>query len=85
MRAVTKARARVLKNHRGISEIPVLVGGEGAEKGDEPRPEVRLLRDGEGDRIEVRCTCGRCIVIACEYPGAGRPATRNPETGKEES
>ena len=70
MRAAVKARARVLKNHVAISDVPVLVGGAGAEEEEGPRPEVRLLQGDEGDRIEVRCPCGRRIVLECEYPRA---------------
>ena len=65
-----KARARVLKKNVEISEVPVLVGVERAEDGEEPRPRARLLQEEEGSRIEVRCTCGRCILIECEYPRA---------------
>lgn len=66
----TKPRARVLKGTVKISAVPVLVGGIDDAGEGTPSPRVRLLDDEQGARIEVCCTCGRRIVIECEYPRA---------------
>jgi hypothetical protein len=68
MKSTDKNRVKILKQARNVKNIPVLVGIKQEPSGKEKQPLVRLIHTGEKDaRIEVQCSCGKRILLECDY------------------
>jgi len=59
----------VIKKAPTVGDIPVLVGAKGSvAESDGEQPVVNLIMNSEnGALIEGLCSCGKKIVIECEY------------------
>lgn len=67
--AVEPAPTRILPADTATQSISTLAGQSAAgNQAATPAPKVTVQRDGERvTQIQVRCTCGQVIDLACEY------------------
>lgn len=63
-----RRKARVIRKGARLVDVPVLIGDreQVAEQGEKVSARLVSREDG-GSAIEVLCSCGKKIIIECDY------------------